>query len=131
ELVGIDPSTLASTHAELDDYIHGRVDWLAVTLPAAEATVALRKPTLKGNPIKVASSVVIQDGIIALLPEWARTMFGVAGRPMSLGGAARATRLLMAAARRNKPYEKLIADMLSEVDAHPYRKVRGIDGVRR
>ncbi|WP_064057803.1 oxygenase MpaB family protein [Prescottella equi] len=131
ELVGIDPSTLASTHAELDDYIHGQVDWLAVTLPAAEATVALRKPTLKGNPIKVASSVVIQDGIIALLPEWARTMFGVAGRPMSLGGAARATRLLMAAARRNKPYEKLIADMLSEVDAHPYRKVRGIDGVRR
>lgn len=131
ELVGIDPSTLASTEAELDAYIHAQVEWLAVTLPAAEATAQLRKPTLKGNPIKVASSVVIQDGIIALLPEWARTMFGVAGRPMSLGGAARATRLLMAAARRNKPYEKLLADMLSGVDAHPYRKVRGIDGVRR
>ncbi|WP_137725426.1 oxygenase MpaB family protein [Prescottella subtropica] len=131
ELVGLDPSGLPRTHAELDTYIHAQVDRLAVTLPAAEATAGLRKPSLRGNPITVASSVVIQDGIIALLPDWARTMYGIAGRPMSLGGAARVTGWLMAAARRNKPYEKLIADMLTDVDAHPYRKVRAADGRRR
>ncbi|MBF4995044.1 DUF2236 domain-containing protein [Arthrobacter gandavensis] len=123
-LVGIDPDRLPATYAELEQYIDGQKDWLALCLPAAEVSRSLRQPSLRGNPVKVWTGIVIQDGILFLLPDWALLLYGVAGRPMSLRGAARTTKAMMAAARRNRPYEDVITALTTKVDTHPYRKVR-------
>lgn len=124
EFVGIDRATVASTRAELDEYIDAQRDWMALTLPAAEITRALRKPSLRGNPVKVWTGVVIQDGILSLLPDWALLLYGIEGRPMNLRSAARTTKGMIGVARRNAGYEQTITELTTKVDTHPYRKVR-------
>ncbi|MFC9558754.1 oxygenase MpaB family protein [Agromyces sp. NPDC056965] len=124
EFVGIDRSTVAATRAELDEYIDAQRDWMALTLPAAEITRTLRKPVLRGNPLTVWTGVVIQDGILSLLPDWALLLYGIEGRPMNLRSAAKTTRGLIGAARRNEGYEQTITELTTRVDTHPYRKVR-------
>jgi len=124
ELAGVDPARIPATRAELDTYINTPQDWMALTLPAAEISRGLRRPALWGNPVKVWTGVIIQDGIIALLPEWSQLLYGIAGRPMNLRAAAKTTKVLMAAARRNASYEDVITELTTKVDTHPYRKVR-------
>lgn len=124
KLVGIDPEGLASTRAELDAYIDAQKSWMALTLPAAELTRAMRKPKLRGNPLHVWTGIVIQDGILSLLPDWALLLYGIAGRPMNLRGAARTSRSMLAAARRSSKYDDVITGFTTKVDTHPYRKVR-------
>ncbi|MFX1758782.1 MULTISPECIES: hypothetical protein [Rhodococcus] len=41
-----------------------------LVVAVAEATHALRKPSLWGNPVKVFTFVVVQDGMLSRLPEW-------------------------------------------------------------
>lgn len=123
-LAGVDASTIPASRAELDAYIQEQSEWMALSLPAAELSRNLRKPALWGNPVKVWTGVVIQDGIIALLPDWAQLLYGVAGRPMNLRGAAKTTRGMMAAARKSTSYESVITELTTKVDTHPYRKVR-------
>ena len=125
QLVGLDPQTLPATRAELDAYINGQKGWMAMTLPAAEATVNLRRPQLWGNPLKVLPGLFIQDGIIALLPTWARTLYGLDSRLMNLTLATAATRVALNAARRSKSYDQVLRASLAQVQAHPYAKVRG------
>jgi len=125
ELVGLDPGRLVSTKPDLDAYVEAQREWLALTLPAAEAVTNLRKPSLKGNPLTVVQRVIVQDGIAALLPPWGYTLYGIEGRPVNLQLATRTTRLLLEVARRSKPYERQLHDTLVLVDAHPYRRVRG------
>jgi len=128
ELVGIDPARLPATYVELEKYIDDQRHWLALCLPAAEVSQAIRKPSLRGNPVKVWTGIVIQDGILSLLPDWALLLYGVAGRPMNLRSAAKTTKGMMAAARRNRSYEDVITDLTTKVDTHPYRKVRNRAG---
>lgn len=124
ELVGIDPSRLPATRAELDAHIHDQRAWMALSLPAAEITRALRKPSLKGNPVRVFTAVVVQDGVLSLLPDWALLLYGIEGRPMNLRSAAKTTRRLIGVARRSASYDDVITDITTRVDNHPYRKVR-------
>lgn len=122
-LVGIEHA-LPATRAELDDYVSAQRERMALTLPAAELSRSLRRPSLGGNPVKVWTGVVIQDGILSLLPDWARLLYGIEGRPMNLRAAAGTTRGLIRAARRNAGYERTIAELTTRVDTHPYRKLR-------
>jgi uncharacterized protein (DUF2236 family) len=124
ELVGVDPAGIASTRAELDAYIDDQKNWMSVCLPAAELTRAMRKPSFRGNPIKVWTGIVVQDGILALLPDWALLLYGIAGRPMNLRSAARMTKGMMAIARRSQSYDAVITGFTTRVDTHPYRRVR-------
>lgn len=124
ELVGIDPSILSSTRAELDSYMDEQKSWMALTLPAAELAKGLRKPNLKGNPVKVWAGVIVQDGILFMLPDWARQLYGIEGRPMNLGSAARLTRRFIAGARKKSSRAELISEITERVSTHPYRKVR-------
>lgn len=124
ELVGLDPGRLVSTKPDLDAYVEEQREWLALTLPAAEAVANLRKPSLRGNPLAVLQSVIVQDGIAALLPPWGYTLYGIEGRPLSLQLATRATGLLLVAARRSKPYARQLHETLVQVEAHPYRRLR-------
>ncbi|WP_343317634.1 oxygenase MpaB family protein [Arthrobacter sp. TMP15] len=124
ELVGIDPSILSSTRAELDSYMDEQKSWMALTLPAAELAKGLRKPNLKGNPVKVWAGIIVQDGILFMLPDWARQLYGIEGRPLNLGSAARLTRRFIAGARKKSSRAELISEITERVSTHPYRKVR-------
>lgn len=124
-LVGIDDTeALPSTRAELDAYIDANKDWLALSLPAAEISRALRRPSLRGNPVAVFVSVNVQDGILSLLPEWALLLFGIEGRPMNLRAAARVTRRIIARARSTQSVQTMVAQATQRVQTHPYRKPR-------
>lgn len=120
--VGIDPSRLPATRVALDAYMEEQKSWMALCLPAAELSRSLRRPTLKGNPVTVFTSVVIQDAILGLLPEWGRLLYGIEGRPMNLRSAMRTTKGLMGAARKNTSYDKVITELTTKVDNHPYRR---------
>ncbi len=126
ELVGIDlaEARLASTRAELDAYIDGERTRMALSLPAAEISRSLRAPKLTGNPITVWAGVIVQDAILYLLPDWARLLYGIEGRPMNMRSAARLTRRLISRARRKTGTEALITEITERVQTHPYRKVR-------
>ncbi len=115
---------LPTSRRALDSYIDDNKDWMALTLPAAEISRSLRKPSLAGNPVKVWAGVNIQDGILALLPAWALLLFGIEGRPMNRRAAARVTRGLVAASRSGRTSEDLITEVTERVQTHPYRKVR-------
>ncbi|MFB8386954.1 oxygenase MpaB family protein [Microbacterium sp. NPDC055910] len=119
-----DPALLPATRAELEAYIDGNKDWMALTLPAARLSRSLRKPSLKGNPAAVFVSVNVQDAILSLLPEWALLLFGIEGRPMNLRAAARTTRRIIASARKRRSTEQLVGEATQRVQTHPYRKVR-------
>lgn len=124
-LIGIeDDALLPATFAELVQYIDAQKGWLSLSIEAAEVTRGLRKPSLRGNPIAVWSAIIVQDGVLSLLPDWARLLYGIEGRPMNLRAAARTTRRLMGIARRSRGYSALISDAVTRVDDHPYRKVR-------
>nr|WP_226950120.1 oxygenase MpaB family protein [Rhodococcus rhodochrous] len=124
ELVGADPARLPATRADLEAYVDEQRHWLSLSLAAAEVTHALRKPNLWGNPVKVFTFVVVQDGMLSLLPEWARLMYGIEGRPMNLRAAARTTKRLIGIARKNESYDKMVAEITTRIDETPYRKVR-------
>lgn len=124
-LIGIeDEALLPATFADLVVYIDAQKNWMSLTIEAAEVTRGLRKPSLRGNPIGVWSAIIVQDGVLSLLPEWARLLYGIEGRPMNLRAAARTTRRLMALARRSRGYAELVHEAVTRVDDHPYRRVR-------
>lgn len=124
EFVGIDSTTLASTRAELDAYIDEQKDWMALTLPAAEISRGLRKPSFKGKPLAVIAGIIVQDGILHLLPAWARELYGIEGRPMNLLSAAKTTKRFIAGARNKTSRAELISEVTERVKTHPYRKIR-------
>lgn len=124
-LVGIsDDALLPTTRTGLDAYIDDNKEWMALTLPAADVTRALRKPVLRGNPVTVLLAVSVQDGILSLLPDWALLLFGIEGRPMNLRAAARTTRRVIASARKRKTSNELITEVAERVSTHPYRRIR-------
>lgn len=130
-LIGIeDESLLPSTMVEMQAYIDGQTHWLALGVEAAEVTRTLRKPILRGNPLKVWTVVIVQDGVLHLLPDWARLLYGIEGRPMNLRKAARTTKHLMSGARKSKGYQQLVDEAAARVQNHPYRKVRTAAGAR-
>lgn len=125
ELAGIrDARLLPASRTALDAYIDTNQDWMALTIPAAEISRAMRKPSLRGNPVAVFISVNVQDAILSLLPEWALLLFGIEGRPMSLRAATRTTRKIVAAGRRKQSTADLITEATQRVQTHPYRRVR-------
>lgn len=124
-LVGIEGDEyLPPNRAALDAYIDDNKDWMALTLPAAEVSRNLRKPSLAGNPFNTWVTVNIQDGILFLLPDWALLLFGIEGRPMNLKAAAKVTRGLLKRARKESSVEDMINEVTSRVKIHPYARVR-------
>lgn len=124
-LIGIeDLSVIPRSVVELEEYIDAQQSWLSLTVEAAEVTRTLRKPSFVGNPVKVWSIIIVQDGVLSLLPDWARLLYGIEGRPMNLRSAAKTTRWLMSLARKSQSYGELIGAATSRVEDHPYRKVR-------
>lgn len=124
-LAGItDDSLLPATREALEHYVEANSEWMALTPPAAEVSRELRSPSLRGNPVKVWVSLNVQDAILSLLPDWARLLFGVEGRPMNMKAAAKVTRWIVAQGRKKSGAANLITEATTRVQDHPYRKVR-------
>lgn len=128
ELAGVrNEGLLPATRDALDAYIDSNQDWMALTIPAAEISRAMRKPSLKGNPVAVFVAVNVQDAILSLLPNWALLLFGIEGRPMNLRAAARTTRKIVAVGRRKESAADLITKATQRVQTHPYRRLRNMN----
>jgi len=124
ELLGMDATTLPVTRAELEAHIDEQRHWLSLCLPAAEVTRQLRKPSFKGNPVKVWTAIIVTDGVLSILPDWVLLFYGIEGRPMNLRAARKTTKQLMTLARKSTSYDNVITEVTTRIDNHPYRKVR-------
>lgn len=102
-LVGLDPDTVPGTAAEVVEY-HERVrPELGMSKAAAETFFFLSHPPLPWRlgltPVRLAYTGVAATAF-ALLPPWARRMYGALGLPLadvSAGVSVRGLRLLVAA----------------------------------
>jgi uncharacterized protein (DUF2236 family) len=93
ELVGLDPSTVPSTAAEVADYYRAMLHELGVTRDSAETALFLTVPPVPANwggaafrlgltlgPARLAY-FGIAGTAFAMLPPWARKMYGGLGWP--------------------------------------------------
>jgi len=119
------PGPLPATRAELDAYIEAEGATKALSLPAARVGHSLRHPEIKGGPVKRWAARIINDSVVALLPEWARLMWALEDRSSKrLAKAQRWTKRFVGLARRNKSTADLIQAAVGDADLHPYQKVR-------
>jgi uncharacterized protein (DUF2236 family) len=111
ELVGLDPSTVPGTAAEVAAYYEAMQPELGMTRDAAETALFLTVPPVPRNwfntPIRLGLSLGparwaylgVAGTAIALLPPWARKLYGGLGWPATDRTAdlsARGMRLLIA-----------------------------------
>ena len=89
-LIGLDPATVPSTTAELDDYLTRVRPTLRVTPEAREGARFILLPPMRGDIRWLTPAVPAWAGLaataFALQPRWARTMYGGGLRGVALGG---------------------------------------------
>ncbi|MFI7541206.1 oxygenase MpaB family protein [Actinoplanes sp. NPDC049599] len=129
ELVGLDPATVPATVAEVAAYYEQMQPQLGITREAAETALFLTVPPLPdfwGNralrlglnfgPARWAYFGVAGTAV-ALLPPWARKMYGGLGLPttdLSADLSVRGMRLLLSAALAAAPEQYKMAPMRRE-----------------
>lgn len=122
-LVGCDPATVPSSAAELRDYLTSVRPQLQVTTESREAVRGVLWPPMElrmqwTTPARPVWTWAATTGF-ALLPRWARRMFGLPGLPTTDLGArasARALRLSLLAVprdRRTSPHVRAARTRLS------------------
>ncbi|TYB99112.1 DUF2236 domain-containing protein [Micromonospora sp. WP24] len=114
-LVGLDPETVPGTAAEVDEYYRTVRPELRMTREAAETAVFLTAPPLPWKlslPLRLGLNLGpprwaylgVAGTALALLPAWARRMYGGLGLPttaLSADVTVRGLRLVLAALPRN------------------------------
>ena len=119
------PGPHPDTKAELDAFIEAGKKDKALNYLGAQAALSLRHPARTHNPAKDWVSGVVLDGILSLLPLWARQIYGVENRSeRRLARAQRTTALFLAAARKNSSLQELVDAGIAHATEHPYQKVR-------
>lgn len=113
ELIGLDPATVPATAAEVDAYYESMQPELGLTKDCAETALFLTVPPVPSTwgslPLRISLTLGpprwayfgIAGTAIALLPPWARKMYGGLGWPTTDRSAdlsVRGLRLLMKAA---------------------------------
>lgn len=119
------PGPLPSTRAELDAAIEKKGETAALIVQSADIALGLRNPEMGGNPLKRWVARNVQYGLLALLPSWALSLYGIDGlnaRKMRAG--KRWMGMFLRIASRNRSAEQLIDDSLAAATVHPYQKVR-------
>ncbi|MFW6091419.1 MAG: oxygenase MpaB family protein [Actinomycetota bacterium] len=127
ELVGLDPATVPSSMAEVEDYYQRMRSELALTAPAVDVAKFLAMPPLpKGlgwTPVRPAWVGVAAAGF-SLLPRWARRLYRMPGLPTTDVAATVTSRLgrtvLRALPLRPGP---IYADAMRRADAVRSRSV--------
>lgn len=119
------PGPHPSTKVELDAFIEAGKKDKALGFLGAQAALGVRNAPRSGNPFKDWLSGIVLDGILSLLPLWARQIYGVENRSdRRLARAQRLTGRFLAAARKNKSLQNLVDGGVAHATAHPYQKVR-------
>ncbi|WP_306211321.1 oxygenase MpaB family protein [Actinoplanes sp. RD1] len=126
ELMGLDPATVPGTAAEVAAYYERMRPELGMTRDSAETAVFLTVPPVPASfgslPLRLSLSLGparwaylgIAGTAVALLPPWARKMYGGLGWPTTDRSAdlsVRGLRLLMRAALAAAPSEYRMAPM--------------------
>jgi uncharacterized protein (DUF2236 family) len=101
-LVGLDPTTVPATAAEVADYYEDVRPELAMTKEAAESALFLSVPPMPYRlgltPVRLAYLGVAATAV-GLLPGWARQLYGLPGLPTTGPAAALSARALRLALR--------------------------------
>jgi uncharacterized protein (DUF2236 family) len=102
ELVGLDPATVPGTAAEVDAYYRAIRPELAMTKEAAESAMFLTAPPMPYRlgltPVRLAYFGLAVVAV-ALLPTWARRLYGLPGLPTTDPTATLSARTLRLALR--------------------------------
>jgi uncharacterized protein (DUF2236 family) len=102
ELVGLDPATVPSSSADVEEYYDAMRPGLRVTGPTKDVALFLAVPPM---PHKLAWTVARPAWVgvaglgFALMPRWARRIYGMPGLPTTDLSAAVAVRTLRRAVR--------------------------------
>jgi uncharacterized protein (DUF2236 family) len=107
ELVGLDPQQVPGSAADVADYYRSIRPKLRMTRDSAETLAFLTVPPMPGKlgflPVRFAYGAVAATAF-ALLPPWARRLYGMPGLPttdVSATVSAKALRLALKAVPRN------------------------------
>jgi uncharacterized protein (DUF2236 family) len=126
ELVGLDPSTVPATAAEVAAYYEAMQPDLGLTRDSAEAALFLTVPPVPdswgGRPLRLGLTLGptrwaylgVAGTAFALLPPWARRMYGGLGWPttdVTAGLSVRSMRLLLNAIIAAVPKRYKVAPM--------------------
>jgi uncharacterized protein (DUF2236 family) len=126
ELVGLDPSTVPSTAAEVAAYYEAMQPELSLTKDSLDTALFLTVPPMPGN----LSNRILRLGLtlgparwayfgiagtaVGLLPVWARRMYGGLGLPttdLTAGLSVRGMRLLLASVLATVPERHRVAPL--------------------
>ncbi len=117
--VGLDPSVVPASAADLDDYLGEVRPALAVTRPAREAASYILVPPMPGNRLLTAPARPLWAAVMALsyaaMPGWARGMYALPGLP----GRSRASEPVTTAALRTMRVTLTGAGVLAPELMHP------------
>ena len=129
ELMGLDPATVPATAAEVAEYYERMQPELKLTRDSAETALFLTVPPVPqrwaSGPLRLGLTLGparwayfgVAATAVALLPPWARKMYGGLGWPttdMSADLSVRGMRLLMKAALATVPEKYRVAPMRRE-----------------
>jgi uncharacterized protein (DUF2236 family) len=118
------PGPLPATKRELDQAIEDKGEHAALILPAANIGLALRNPG-DGGPIKRWVARNVQYGVLALMPAWSLSLYGIDGLDdRRIRSGKRWMGFFMKLAARSRNMDRLIEDSLAEATVHPYQRVR-------
>ncbi len=117
------PGPYFASRAELEAYVDEEKDTKAVSLAAADAAEALRHPPVKGLLTK-AIVATLENGVLALLPDWARKIYGVERSDKDQEKGVAATKKLVEKGREDPKTAKSIDDFVADATDHPFAKVR-------
>ncbi|MEV8267263.1 oxygenase MpaB family protein [Microbacterium sp. NPDC076911] len=119
------PGPHPETKAELDAFIEDGKKTKALNYLGAQAALGLRNPPKTKNPVNNWISRAVLNGILSLLPLWARQIYGVENiSEQQLARSQRTTARFLAIARKNKTLQDMVDNGIAHATEHPYRKVR-------
>ncbi|HWV22593.1 MAG TPA: oxygenase MpaB family protein [Thermomicrobiales bacterium] len=118
-LAGVDPETVPSTAAGLDEYIASMLPKLAYTTEAGRirAIIVPRKVPRNGNEIVMR---LMSLAAVDLLPPEMRELYGYWWGPLQRGILGVATNGLVRSAVKKTPYERVLPQMREQATAHAF-----------
>lgn len=124
ELVGIDTAGLPSTRDQLDAEVHEQSEWMALTLPAAEAAAGIRHTNWIGNPLKTVPAALVSEGISTMMPDWAKDLYGIREGRARRFAARSLMKALLAGSRNASSVDERLRSSIADADEHPYRRTK-------
>lgn len=120
------PGPLPETRAELDAVIESWAERAGLTMPAADIAAQMRNPRISKNPFKNWVAKNTQNGLLALLPEWAKRLYGLDGLDeRRVRAGKRWMGMFMKLAQKNRTMDQMIHASLESATVHPYKRLRG------